>query len=244
MYKNMAFVYDELMDDIDYEGWFNYIRKIFSKYEKNPKSILEMACGTGNLSYYLAREGYDLTCFDISSDMLSIAYNKLYEFKNVTILKQDMTDFNLFKKFDCILSVCDSINYIIDEKDLVNAFKRVREHLKEDGIFIFDINSYYKLKNIIGNNIFVEDREDVFYTWLNNFHENENIVEFYLTFFIKDKDGLYRRFDEDHIQKAYTVKEIADFLKEAGFSKIDYFDAFTFIPPKDTSERINFVAFP
>src|SRR5690606_6542365 len=134
MYKNMAFVYDELMDDIDYEGWFNYIRKIFSKYEKNPKSILEMACGTGNLSYYLAREGYDLTCFDISSDMLSIAYNKLYEFKNVTILKQDMTDFNLFKKFDCILSICDSINYIIDEKDLVNTFKRVREHLKEDGI--------------------------------------------------------------------------------------------------------------
>jgi len=244
MYNNMAFIYDELMDDVDYEGWFNYIKKILNKYRKNPKSVLEMACGTGNLSYFLAREGYDLTCFDISSDMLSIAYNKLYEFKNVTIFNQDMTNFNLFKKFDCILSACDSINYIIEKRDLINTFKRVREHLKEDGIFIFDISSYYKLKNIIGNNIFVEDREDVFYTWLNNFRENENIVEFYLTFFIKDKNGLYKRFDEEHVQKAYTIEEIVDFLEKAGFSKINYFDFFTLDPPKDTSERINFVAFP
>ena len=244
MYKDMALVYDELMDDVDYEGWFNYIEEIFNRFGKKPNSILEMACGTGNLSYYLAREGYDLTCFDISNDMLSIAYNKLAAFKNVTLLKQDMTNFNIYKKFDCVLSVCDSINYIIDRKDLLNTFTRVKEHLKEDGIFIFDINSYYKLKHVIGNNIFVEDRGDIFYTWTNNFCEEERIGEFYLTFFVKEKNGYYKRFDEEHIQKAYTVEEIIAFLKKAGFSKIDAFASFTFIPPKDTSQRICFIAFP
>lgn len=241
MYDAMAAVYDELMYDVDYEGWFNYIEEIFDRYGKRPKSILEMACGTGNLSYYLARKGYDLTCFDISNDMLSVAYNKLKDFSNVTILNQDMTEFNILKKYDCVISICDSINYIIDKDELVNTFKRVKDHLKDDGIFIFDINSHYKLKNIIGNNIFVEDREDVFYTWTNSFDEDENIAEFYLTFFIKDKNGYYKRFDEDHMEKAYTVEEIIDLLKKAGFNKIDNFDFLTFNTPKDISERINFV---
>ena len=244
MYNNMALVYDELMDDVDYEGWYKYIERIFHKYSKKPESILEMACGTGNLSYCLAKNGYDLTCFDISDDMLSIASNKLYEFNNVTILKQNMVDFNIYKKFDCILSICDSINYIVSEEDLVKTFNRVRQHLREDGIFIFDINSYYKLEKIIGNNIFLEDREDIFYTWENNFNKDSNIVEFYLTFFIKEKNGYYKRFDEKHMERAYTVDDIIQFLKQAGFSEIDYFDFFTFNHPDATCERINFVALP
>jgi len=244
MYNNMALVYDELMDDIDYQGWAKYIEEIFERYEKTPKSILEMACGTGNLSYYLAKKGYNLTCFDISEDMLSVAYNKLYEFKNVTILKQNMVDFNIYKKFDCVLSICDSINYIIQEKDLINAFSRVKQHLNEDGIFIFDINSYYKLESIIGDNIFLEDRGHIFYTWENYFDKDSHIAEFYLTFFVKEKNGYYKRFDEKHMERAYTVDNIMEFLKQVGFNKVECFDSFTFNHPTSTSERIQFVAFP
>src|SRR5699024_5804818 len=165
MYNEFASLYDELMYDFDYKNWFEYIENIFKKFNKNLNTILEMACGTCNLSYFFGEKGYKLTCFDLSSEMLSVAYKKLNLFKNIRILNQDMIDFNFNEKFDAVIAACDSINYIIDEKDLLSVFNNVYKHLKADGIFIFDINSVYKLKNIIGNNIFAEDQEDIFYTW-------------------------------------------------------------------------------
>lgn len=244
MYNDFAYIYDELIEDIDYERWNLYIKDIFHKFNKNPKSILEMACGTGNLSYYLAKDGYDLVCFDVSDDMLAMAYNKLQKFNNVMILKQNMINFDVGKEFDGIISILDSINYIIDESELLNTFKNVRSHLKEDGIFIFDINSQYKLKEVIGNNIFMEDKEDIFYTWQNYYDEEKDIAEFYLTFFVEQEKDKYIRFDEEHFERAYSIEEIVNGLQMAGFSKVDYFDCFTFEKPHDKSERINFVALP
>lgn len=244
MYNNFALIYDELMEDVDYEGWYSYITDILNRFNKNPQSMLEMACGTGNLSWYLAKDRYKLTCFDSSDDMLSIAYNKLNRYKNVTILNQNMIDFNIHEKFDCIVSICDSINYITDNESLLQTFINVRNHLKDDGIFIFDINSCYKLKNIIGDNIFVEDRENIFYTWQNYFDEDNNISEFYLTFFVKNNNGNYVRFDEEHIERAYTIEEVVELLHSANFNKIHYFDAFNFNSPNEKSERINFIALP
>ncbi|QQY80360.1 methyltransferase family protein [Keratinibaculum paraultunense] len=243
MYEKFAYIYDDLMRaDIDYRAWYMYIEEIFNEFNYKPKNILEMACGTGNLTYYLANTGYDLTCFDISSDMLSIAYNKLNKFKNVKLLNQDMVDFHINENFDVIISACDSINYIENEKNLLNTFKNVKKHLKPGGMFIFDINSYYKLKYIIGNNTFVEDREDIFYIWQNYFDEKNNIAEFYLTFFVKEENEKYIRFDETHIERAYKTNEINDLLKEASFNKIFCYDGFSFEKPKDKSERITFIA--
>jgi ubiquinone/menaquinone biosynthesis C-methylase UbiE len=242
MYDKFAYLYDELMTDIDYKNWYMYIESLFHRFNKEPNSILEMACGTGNLSYYLAMKGYDLTCFDLSSEMLSIAYNKLRKFRNVKLLNQNMMNFCLNKKFDIVLSICDSINYIIDKNDLLLTFRNVREHLNEDGIFIFDINSYYKLKHIIGNNTFVEDREDLFYVWQNYFDNINNIAEFYLTFFVADEKNKYMRFNEEHFEKAYHKDEIIELLKSASFKQIYCFDGLTFNEPSNKSERINFVA--
>ncbi len=243
MYKEFAYIYDDLMmTDVDYKAWYMYIEDIFNKFSYKPKNILEMACGTGNLTYYLANAGYDLTCFDISSDMLSIAYNKLNKFKNIKLLNQDMVDFYINESFDAIISACDSINYIEDEEDLLNTFRNVKKHLNHGGMFIFDINSYYKLRYIIGNNIFVEDREDIFYTWQNYFDEQNSIAEFYLTFFVKEEGGKYIRFDETHVERAYKVEEINALLKEASFNKIFCYDGFSFEKPKDRSERITFIA--
>ncbi|MTI65191.1 MAG: class I SAM-dependent methyltransferase [Firmicutes bacterium] len=239
-YKNLAHMYDELMDDISYGEWYNYILEIFEKRQIKPREILEMACGTGNLTEFFLKESYNVTCFDLSDEMLTVAYSKLRRYKNVTIRKQDMVDFELNKTFDVVLSICDSLNYIIDYDDLVKVFKNVYKHLNKDGYFIFDINSYYKLSKIIGNNTFVNDTEEIFYVWENNFIENKNIVEFYLNFFIKENDS-YLRFQEVHTQKAYKKHQIITALKEANFINISSFEAFTFNHPNNNSERINFV---
>lgn len=241
-YGEFASLYDELMNDFDYEEWADYIEKIFEKYDLKPKDILEMACGTGNLTYYLAKRRYNIVCFDLSSDMLSKAYEKLGRYKNVKILNQNMINFNINKKFQAILSICDSINYITDKDDLLKSFKNVYKHLDDGGVFIFDINSYYKLKTIIGNNTFIEDRDDIYYTWQNYYDEDKDVCEFYLTFFKGNKDESYNRFDEEHAEKAYKEEEIIHLLKNVGFSKVDIFEGFTFDDVHEKSERINFVA--
>ncbi|WP_353092548.1 methyltransferase domain-containing protein [Tissierella praeacuta] len=242
MYDKFASIYDELMMDFNYEDWFNYIEEIFKKYNKEPKKVIEMACGTGNLSCYLAKKGYNLTCFDLSDNMLSQAYEKLRRFKNVKIIRQNMIDFNLNGLYDSVISICDSINYITEEEELFKTFKNVWNHLEDNGIFIFDINSFYKLKYIIGNNTFVEDREEVFYTWQNYYDANKNICEFYLTFFYSEDGETYERFDEEHKERAYKLKDIVKLLEKAGFKYIDYFQAFGFEKPMEKTERINFVA--
>lgn len=241
-YGKFARVYDSLMVDFDYENWYKYIEDIFDKYDKQPNNVLEMACGTGNLSEYLAKARYDLTCFDISEDMLSHAYEKLRRYKNVDIMRQDMITFDINKSFDAVLSICDSINYIRSREDLEKTFQNAYDHLEDGGIFIFDINSYFKLKHVIGNNTFVEDSEEVFYVWENFYDDKEDICEFYLTFFFKKDQGDYERFDEEHIEKAYKTFEIRQALNKAGFKDIDIYKGFTFEEVKEDTERINFVA--
>lgn len=242
-YSKFANLYDRLMaDDFDYEKWFEYLDKIFKLYEK-PKNVLEMACGTGSLSYYFAKAGYDLTAFDLSEEMLSIAYNKLSNFDNIKLLQLDMRDFNINEKFDSIIATCDSINYIIESSDLLKTFTNAYNHLNDNGVFIFDINSYYKLKHIIGRNTFVEDQDDIFYIWENYYDNDRDVCEFYLTFFSSEDGNSYSRFDEVHMERAYKVKEIEELLREAGFRDIKPYDAFTFNPPNEKSERINFIAY-
>lgn len=241
-YEEFASLYDRLMDDFDYERWYQYIEEIFNKYRR-PNNILEMACGTGNISHYLAKAGYNLTAFDLSEEMLSIAYNKLIKFDNIKLFQQDMRDFNIGEKFDTVIATCDSINYITNSRDLLNSFKNVYNHLNEEGLFIFDINSYYKLKSIIGNNTFIEDREDVFYIWQNSYDDRDDICEFYLTFFKSENENNFKRIDEVHYEKAYKIEQIIDLLKKAGFKNVDYYDAFTFNPINSKSERINLVAY-
>ena len=241
-YGDFAELYDQLMYDIDYEKWFYYIEDIFKKYNKSPGKILEMACGTGNLTKHFCDSNYNVTCFDLSEEMLTVAYDKLGAYRNVKILKQDMTNLTLGdNKFDAVIAACDSINYITEDRDLLKVFKNVYDHLEDEGLFIFDINSYYKLKNIIGENIFIEDTEDIFYVWDNDFIEETDICNFYLTFFVKENDH-YNRFDEMHSERAYKNEEVLNKLKLSGFKDIEMYGDFKFNEVKDDSERIFFVA--
>lgn len=239
-YKEFASIYDKLMWDIDYQQWYKYITRILKKYDIKEKRLLEMACGTGSMTKFFSEDMYDITCFDISEEMLVVAYEKLRKCKNVQILNQDMRNFSLNKKFDIVLSLCDSINYITEKEDLMNVFNNVYKHLDEDGIFIFDINSYFKISNIIGNNTFINDEEDVFYTWQSFFDKEDSLGYYDLTFFIYN-GSLYERIDEEHIQRAYTTEEIMELLDKSGFKKIDVYQGFSFEDIREKTERINFV---
>lgn len=224
IYGGFAKYYDELMYDVDYKEWYDYIRDISeNKYSK----VLEMACGTGNLTKYIAEDPNvkSITCFDISEDMLIEANSKLDKYNNIEILRLDMINMSMSKKFDLVISACDSLNYILEKDDMKKIFKNVYNLLEDGGSFIFDMNSYYKLKEIIGNNIFVDENEKVYYIWENYFDEETDICEFYLTFFEKNDDGTYTRFDEVHDERAYKEKDIKNMLIESGFKDIKiYYD--------------------
>lgn len=239
MYNEFSYYYDALMKDMDYEKWSNYIIEVLRRNDVKYRDVCEMACGTGNMAVNLARKGFSVTAFDLSADMLSVASEKAVSSRvNVNFLRQDMCDIKIKDNFGIILCLCDSINYITDIEGLSSAFKWVYNHLKSCGIFIFDINSAYKLKNIIGSNTFTYNTDDLCYIW-DNYIGGDNIVEFYLTFFAKAGE-LYKRFDEVHAERIYETDEIIDLLKKAGFKNICPSADFTFGEAGPQTERINF----
>lgn len=239
-YKEFAHIYDNLIKgDVDYLKWANVILNLCNEFNVSKKGYLDLACGTGNLTEYIAKNFSDTWAVDLSYDMLTEAENKLRD-KGIKgrFVCQDISELQLNKEFDLITCCLDSTNYLIENEDILNYFKGVHKHLKEDGVFIFDINSYYKLSNILGNNTFTYDEEDIYYTWENVFEDN--IVDMYLTFFLKEGE-LYRRFDEHHTERAYTSKELEDFITKAQFKIVKVFDNYEYENISSTSERIVYV---
>lgn len=241
-YGEFSFLYDQLMDDFDYNKWGAYISEIIAKKGIHGKSILEMACGTGNLTKELLEIGYFVDGFDSSEEMLALAGNKLRKHKGLRLFNMDMRSFKMDRSYDAVIAACDSINYILDERDLETTFVNTYRHLKPGGVFVFDLNSEHKLKNVLGNNIFLEDREDIFYTWENQLDEETEIVDFILTFFVTEDGVNYKRFDEIHKERAYKTEDIKELLLKAGFQHIEAYEAFSFNNCSESSERINFVA--
>ena len=242
-YSDFAFVYDELMHDVDYDNWVKYIEDIIKSENVQVQNILELACGTGNLTIPLTKKNYDIAGIDISEEMLQVAREKA-EKENVelVLLEQDIVELDFdVTNLDCILCGCDGFNYITYDEDLEGVFAKCHELLKENGLFIFDISSYYKLSTVLGNNMYGENRENVAYMWQNYFDDEQNLVEMELTFFVADENGKYDKHEERHLQRAYTEEEILDMLEEAGFSDIKVYGDFTFEQPEEDCERVFFV---
>ncbi|MGL5867968.1 MAG: class I SAM-dependent DNA methyltransferase [Clostridium chrysemydis] len=239
-YGEFAKIYDELInEDIDYDKIGNRILDISKDLKINFEDYLDLACGTGNVSLRLSKEFNKSFAVDLSEDMLREAFEKFKEARiRSRIVCQDMTELSLNHKFDLITSVLDSTNYILEDEDLKNYFKGVYNHLKKDGIFIFDINSYYKLSTILGNNIYTYNSEEVFYSWENSFEDE--IVNMFLTFFIKDGE-LYERFEEEHFERAYKEEFIEKLVADLGFEILGKYDGYSKESVKDQSERILYV---
>ncbi len=239
-YGEFAKIYDELInEDIDYEKIANRVREVLNEYKIEKTDYLDLACGTGNVSLKLAKDFKNSFAVDLSCDMLTEAFEKFKKEKiKSKIICQDMTKLFLNHKFDLITCVLDSTNYILEDSGILNYFNGIYNHLKDEGIFIFDINSYYKLSNILGNNIYTYNSEDVFYSWENSFEDD--IVNMFLTFFIK-KDNLYERFEEEHFERAYKEEFIEDALKKCKLRVLGKFEGYSNKKVCDTSERILYV---
>lgn len=239
-YGEFAKIYDDLInEDINYDNMISRIIEICNEHNIECKDYLDVACGTGNVTVRLAKHFKDIYAVDLSEDMLREAFNKLKENRiKGKIICQDMTEMQLNRKFDLITSVLDSTNYITDEDDLEKYFSSVKEHLKDDGIFIFDVNSYYKLSEILGNNIYTYSEEDVFYTWENVFEDD--MVSMFLTFFVKQGE-LYERFEEEHFERAYKEEELESALSNCGLKVINKFDGYSNNKVQANSERIVYV---
>ncbi len=243
-YEGFAEVYDVFMDNIDYDKWVEYIFNIWKNFDINPKLVAELGCGTGNITGRLAAKGYDMIGIDISEDMLCVAKEKA-ERDNLDILYlcQDMKEFELFGTVDVVLSICDSMNYITDEEELVKVFELVNNYLEPKGYFIFDLNTEHKFKNVIGNRSYGDIEEDKAYIWQNFYDECEKINEYCVNFFVEDKEsGLYERIEEFHYEKAYDIETIKRLMKKSGLNFVTVYDAFTFEAPSEKSERIYIVA--
>jgi len=245
IYDGFASVYDLFMGDVDYDGWCGYIIKLIKKhYEKKPELLAELGCGTGNITERLAEKGFDMIGIDISERMLSVAKEKADAAgKSILYLCQDMTEFELYGTVDIILCLCDSLNYITEYDDIIKVFKLVNNYLEPGGIFIFDLNTEYKFKEVYGCSSYGSAEDNAAYVWQNFYDEDEKINEYYVDIFTKDKNSdKYSRSSECHYERAYSIDEIKAALSESGLTFEKAYDAFTFDSPKPESERICIVA--
>lgn len=236
-YTKFAKIYDILMEDVPYNKIADIVDKKIKKYGTKNNIILDLACGTGTLTKALSSKGYELIGADISYDMLQVAKEKN---PDVLFLNQSMDDFELYGTVGAIVCSLDSVNYLLEKESLFNMLHLCNNYLEPGGLLIFDINTEYKFKNILSDNIYTYDNDEIFYVWENHFISDEALCDFYLTFFVKNGEN-YERFDEIHTERMYKNAEIAKALTANGFEIIEKLDDFTDKPANDMSERVLYV---
>lgn len=243
-YTSFASVYDIFMDNIPYEEWAEYLVDLLKEYGIDDGLVLDLGCGTGNMTELLASNGYDMIGIDNAEEMLEIAMEKRAQSgHDILYLLQDMREFELYGTVKAIVSICDSINYITEEEDLIEVFRLANNYLDPKGIFIFDFNTVYKYSEVLGNQTIAEERDDCSFIWDNYYYEDEQINEYELSLFIKEQDsGLYRKFKEMHYQKAYDLRTIQRLIEKSGLEFVVAYDAFSKEAPTAQSERIYVIA--
>ena len=243
-YTSFAAVYDTFMDNIPYEEWEKYLKSLLYEYGVREGLVLELGCGTGNMTEILAQSGYDMIGVDNAEEMLEIAIEKrMKSGLDILYLQQDMREFELYGTVKAIVSVCDSVNYILEEEELEEVFRLVNNYLDPGGVFIFDFNTVYKYREILGDQTIAENREECSFIWDNYYYEEERINEYELSLFIREGDSeLYRKYRETHFQKAYDLETMKRLITQSGLEYITAYDAFTKEAPTRVSERIYVIA--
>lgn len=265
-YTSFASVYDTFMDNVPYRKWGEYIHSILCKYGVNDGIVLDLGCGTGTMTELFAGYGYDMIGVDYSEDMLELAMEKRLESgHDILYLLQDMREFELYGTVRAVISVCDSINYITEPEELQEVLRLVNNYLDPGGIFVFDFNTEYKYREVMGDCTIAEDRGVCSFIWDNCYYEEDKINEYDLTLFIKEglargqketpdtygyRDGetdpeteeengmLYRKYKETHFQRGYTLDEIREMISRAGLIFEAAYDMDTRGEVRKTSERI------
>ncbi len=287
-YSAFAYVYDELMDNVPYDEWAEYLIGLLKENGVPEGLVCELGCGTGQMTRRLAAAGYDMIGIDLSEEMLDVAREQEYgayegEFEDIDeeedmpdaesgdnfeengadeqedadtaepsilYLQQDMREFELYGTVSAVVSICDSMNYMTSDEDLLSVFRLVNNYLDKDGVFIFDMNTEYKYKELMGDTTIAENREDVSFIWDNLYDEEKRLNEYCLTLFAKaetedeDEDGpaLYEKYEEVHLQRAYPLAEVKRLLAEAGMTFVAAYDVLTHDAPGPECERMYIVA--
>ena len=249
VYTDFACVYDQLMDETPYAQWCENIAQALGEYGIRDGLVLELGCGTGSLTELLAARGFDMIGVDNSDEMLNIACEKREKSgRDILYLNQDMRSFELYGTVRAVVSVCDSLNYLLEDEDLTACFRIVNNYLDPGGIFIFDFNTRYKYETVIGDSVIAENREDCSFIWENYYDADSGINEYDLTIFVKEPEAsssgeeLFSRFQEVHFQRGYTLEEMWSFIERSGLAFVRAFDADTLGAVTGTSERIYCVA--
>ncbi|RYI31521.1 MULTISPECIES: class I SAM-dependent methyltransferase [Bacillus] len=242
-YGKFAYLYDALMKDVPYEGWVETVKSSTEKYRIEGKRLLDLACGTGELSVRLAQAGYDVTGVDLSEDMLAVAQAKAMEQgADISFYQQDMSELEGLGEYDIAGIFCDSLNYLQSEKEVEQTFESVGRHLKEGGLFIFDVHSVYKMEHIFRDQTFALNEDEISYIWECFPGEHPFSIEHELTFFQLDPSLMkYDRYDELHLQRTYPIDIYKDWLLKAGFTLLEITADFETELPAQESERIFFI---
>lgn len=242
MYRDFAEVYDMLTGDVDYERRTEHMCGLFRKFDREPTLLLDLACGTGGFSNAFAEHGMSVIGVDISPEMLSRAReNSAQRGNDILYLCQDAAELDLYGTVDGAVCCLDSLNHIIDYEQLCRAISKVSLFLEKDRLFIFDVNTEYKHAEILGNNTFVMDEEEVYCVWSNEYAPKTRITDITIDFFVPSEDGLYERMGEDFSERAYTPEELRKAVENAGLELLAVYEELTENAVKKDTQRAVYI---
>ncbi len=248
-YAGFARVYDLFMDNVPYGEWQGRITELLRGYGIKDGLVLDLGCGTGVMTRLLAQAGYDMIGVDSSAEMLGVAMeSEEAGARDILYLQQDMREFELYGTVRAVVCVCDSLNYVLEEEELLEVFRLVNNYLDPGGIFLFDMNTPHTYRDVLGETTIAESREEASFIWENEFDEASQVNRYDLTVFIREEglaaDGadLYRKYEETHFQRAYPARRVLELLAEAGMEFLAAYDGYGEAPAHEGSERILFAA--
>jgi ubiquinone/menaquinone biosynthesis C-methylase UbiE len=255
MYQRMAYIYDRLMGEEVYDSWLKFIEAAWNQAGmKHPMTILDLGCGTGTLSVCLAKQGHRVIGLDRSEHMLAISQEKAQSQgvqASILWVHQNMAELELDVSVDVVLSLCDSLNYLLEEDQVRDTFRKVYEHLKPGGLFIFDVHTPHRLVYGLGDQTFTWNEEDLAYIWESELNRERLEVTHHLTFFVEESAGMsvqggqmskrYLRFEETHTERAYAPEKLIEWLTEEGFKVISLTGDFRDEILREDHERAFFI---
>lgn len=234
--------YDSLTDNVEYKKRADYFCRLLSLCGINSGILLDLGCGTGSMSVEMAARGFDVIGVDSSVGMLNQAHQKAFESgKQILLLNQSMDEIDLYGTVDCAICVLDGVNHLDGEAQIKATFDKVSLFMNPGGAFAFDVNTLYKHKNVLADNVYVYETDDVYCVWQNSYNEADSSVDITLDFF-EEEDGVYYRSEEAFTEKAYELSQIQNWLELSGFEVIGIYDDLTFDNVKPDSERAVFLA--
>ncbi|MCR4675550.1 MAG: class I SAM-dependent methyltransferase [Lachnospiraceae bacterium] len=246
-YLSFSYVYDLFMDNVPYDRWAKNVIHLLQDYGVRDGVMVDLGCGTGQMTMRLRDGGFTMIGMDLSADMLTIAEESRQP-GDILYTLQDMREFELHGTVKTFVSFCDSMNYITSKEDLLSVFQKVYHYLEDGGLFLFDMNTPFKYRELLGENTFAETRDEGSFIWENEYDEETRTNIYDLTLYIK-KDVLYQdgsedfeQFFETHIQHCFEIQEVEELLGEAGLLFIECIDAETLEAPKEDAERVYFIA--